>query len=348
MPFHLQPACHQLRQTHAHALSYRRTLLDLAFTSGGTVQEQAVALEHGDALLVRVQREGHGLTRNFVVVDLDPPGRTRLWPEQLESLGGPLLAQTWGVALHALLGQENLAWQLLYVRGPALGTSAYLETLNLENPVQLLPCARVPLLLPAQDLLALTLTRAENLWRLPSCDWLATLQVEDVNPLALLRAWLGRQTLPWTLHDVEMPHPGQLTATLRAQKPLEPPPGIEVKVHKDLQRLGFPVNDALLAWPLDWLPQPLAVQTLANGLWLAGLHPRLADEVELPEMLPNLRAEWQVEALTRETPNPVLVAVTAAEAASPVPAGLTGEVWRLPGHGEELLAARGMTGRLAV
>lgn len=368
MPFDLIAATARLSRHHAEGLEFRRTLLDIAFTAACPLREEAVSLEHGDALMLHLQSPSAGAlstARSFAVVDLEPPGHRAAWPETLDSLGGPLLAQTWAVALHALLASGgDLPWRLLYVRGPALGTADYLRERLGDGgaAIQLAPCptvARAPaaldgvapaaldgVALAALDGVALTLRRAENVWRLPACDWTAQLTVQQPQPLALLRSWLAALRDPWTLHELQQPSATQLTAILRAARPLVLPAGVSAHAARALPRLSFPVNDALLAWPEIWLPQPLAVTTQPDGLWLAGLRPALPAGEVLPESLAGLSAEWQVTAVARRAAAESLLAVTAAEAQGPVAAGLDGPLWRLPGAGEVALAVRGLTARL--
>ena len=96
----------------------------------------------------------------------------------------------------------------------------------------------------------------------------------DYQPaLAHLRAWLRALPGPWTLHQLTLDATGALAAILRADRPLQPPAGMTLRELPDAPRLAFPVNDALLAWPQTWLPAPLAMRTLSDGLWLAGLTP---------------------------------------------------------------------------
>ena len=99
-----------------------------------------------------------------------------------------------------------------------------------------------------------------------------------------------------------------------------------------------------LVKPQALLPQPLAARTQPNGLWLAGLV--TDDDVELPENVQQMQAEWQMEPLLREASAQVLLAVEPHEAQGPVPAGLMGPIWRLPGPREHALATRALLARL--
>ncbi len=347
MPFAVHQAAERLHRVHGDALAFRRALLDVAFAAGCPLSEQAVALEHGDAVTLRMAAPGAGQpTLQLAVLDLDPPGRLPAWPPQLDSLGGPALVQTWLLALHTLLREAaGQPWELLYTRGPALGVPAYVRERLGPTPatVQLVPCPTLPSHGAALDGVALTLRRAETLWRLPACDWTATLVAAGPDALGRTRAWLQALPGPWTLHQPTLAADGQLQAIVRAAGPLLAPAGVTLHELQDVPRLVFPVNDALLAWPAQWLPQPLAVRSLADGLWLAGLVPPVADDAPLPERAGGLALDWQVEPVARAAQDQLRLGVTAAEALGPVAAGLDGPVWRLPGRGELAVAARALT-----
>ena len=162
MPFDLNQAALRLRALHGDPLAFRRALLDLAFASGCAVSEQAVALENGDAVALRIA-SGEQPAQAFAVVDLDPPGRG-VWSPERDSLGGPLLAQTWAVALHALLQQRaGPAWALTYTRGPALGVPTWVQERVADDgrpTIQLAPCPSQPSSGDAQDGVIVTLRRA--------------------------------------------------------------------------------------------------------------------------------------------------------------------------------------------
>ena len=353
MPFDVSQATDRLRHLHGDALAFRRALLDVAFAAGCPVSEQAVALEHGDAVTLRMASPGTAADRpalRLAVLDLDPPGRAGQWSAELDSLGGPALAQTWAVALHALVRTAGAEpWELLYTRGPAIGVPGYVRERLAATAatIQLVACPSQPTRGEPLDGVALTLRRAENLWRLPACDWTAALSVGGPDALLHLRTWLQTLAGAWTLHDLAQRSAGPLTAVLRAEQPLTPPPGIALRELNAPPRLAFPVNDALLAWPRAWLPQPTAVQTLPDGLWLAGLTPPVMDDAALPAHSGALTLEWLIEPVARSAAGQVLIAVSAAEALGPVAAGLEGPIWRLPGASEVELAVRGLSARLA-
>ncbi len=353
MPFDLRQAANRLRNLHADALAFRRALLDVAFAAGCPVSEEAVALEHGDAVTLRMASPGAepGQPRLLVaVLDLDPLGPAGTWPAALDSLGGPVVAQTWLLALHGLLRQgRDAPWELVYTRGPALGVPGYVRERWAQpaETLQLVPCPTQPSDTGALDGVALTLRRAENLWRLPACDWTAALTAESPGALAHLRAWLRALPGPWTLHQLTLDATGALAAILRADRPLQPPAGMTLRELPDAPRLAFPVNDALLAWPQTWLPAPLAMRTLSDGLWLAGLTPPVPADAPLPEQVGGLTLEWQVEPVARSADQQLLLAVGKSEAAGPVAAGLDGPIWRLPGVSELAFAERALAPRFA-
>ncbi len=352
MPFDVSQATDRLRHLHGEALAFRRALLDVAFAAGCPVSEQAVALEHGDAVTLRMASPGAAADQpalRLAVLDLDPPGRAGHWSTELDSLGGPALAQTWAVALHALVRTAGARpWELLYTRGPALGVPAYVRErlAQTASTIQLVACPTQPSQCDPLDGVALTLRRAENLWRLPACDWTAELSVEGPDALIRLRTWLQALSGAWTLHELAQRSAGPLTAVLRAEQPLTPPPGIALRELNAPPRLAFPVNDALLAWPQTWLPHSTAVRTLPDGLWLAGLTPPVADDAALPGQVGALALEWQIEPVARCADGQGLIAVSATEALGPVAAGLDGPIWRLPGAAEVDLAVRGLSARL--
>lgn len=350
MPFALHPACQRLRQTHGRSADFRRTLLDLAFASGAAVSEQAVALEHGDGLVVRLQSGDPDASRHFVVVDVDPPGRGGTWPPTLTALGGPVVAQTWAILLHALLSQPQ-PWALMYVRGPALGVAAYVGDLTADSPrIQVAPVPETPGPTVAMDVVSVSLQRAENVWRLPACDWTGRVEAPD---LGILHHWLARQTGAWTLHDVHQPAGHPVQAALRLASAPNPPtsgepdPAVIWLLGTPPQSLGFPVNDALEAWPRAILPQALASRSLGDGLWLAGV--AAADDVaaisEWPETCGGLSATWDDAQLTRVPAEVERLAVVAAEV-GPIPAGPGRAAWLVPGGGEVEQALRGIGARL--
>jgi hypothetical protein len=348
MPFDLPQAVKRLSQLHGQPLAFRAALLDVAFAAGCPVSEQAVALEHGDAVTLRMASHSadgaNGL--QLAVLDLDPPGGPGTWPRALDSLGGPTLVQTWAVALHALLDvAPDQPWQLLYTRGPALGVPGYVRE-RTGTAVQLAPCPTQPSHTRPWDGVAVTLQRADNIWRLPACDWLAAITLPGDDALLRLHDWLRALPGAWTLHQLTQTSGGDLTAIVRADQPLLPLPGMTLHELTAPPRLTFPVNDALLAWPSTWLPQPLAVKTQHDGLWLAGLTVPLAEDASLPEQLGALALEWQVEPVARDAAGQVRVAVSEKEAVGPAAAGMDGALWRLPGAGEAEVALRGLKAKL--
>lgn len=349
MPFDLHPAIARLRHLHGEPLPFRRALLDVAFAAGCPVSEQAVALEHGDAVTLRMASAHDAPVRTqFVVLDLEHPARGARWPAHLDSLGGPNVAQTWVVALHTLLlHAQDQPWELLYTRGPAIGVPSYVrERLGQSDAtVLLVPCPTQPTQATALDGVALTVRRAENVWRLPACDWTVRVEGQGEHVLRQLHDWLRALPEAWTLHQLTL-QGERLSAILRTVRPVTPPAGLTLHELSTLPPLSFPINDALLAWPTAWLPQPLAARTLPDGLWLAGLTAPIADDAPLPEQVGALALEWQVEQVAREAAAALLVAVSAAESGGPAPAGLDSAVWRLPGEGEVDAAVRGLTARL--
>ncbi len=353
MPFDLDQAANRLGRVHGHAVAFRQALLDVAFASGCPMREQAVALEHGDAVTLRMASRDPAMAASvtrFAILDLDPPGHAATWAPELDSLGGPGLAQIWAVALHTLLGQtDERPWELTYTRGPALGVSAYVrDRLDAQaSTIQLVPCPSVPSHGRAMDGVALTLEPTQNVSRRAESGWTVSLTVAGEDALARLRSWLHGVSGAWTLHQLDLRSHDALTALLCADRPLEPPPGIAIQAWPESPRLSFPVNEALMAWPETWLPRPLAVRTLDAGLWLAGLTSTVAEDAALPERAGALALTWQVESVAREVSAQVLVAVDAAESIGPVAAGLDGPIWRLPGAGERALAARGLAARLS-
>ncbi len=350
MPFDLPSAANRLRHLHSDPLPFRRALLDVAFAAGCPVSEQAVALEHGDAVTLRMASSVPGDPRlRCVVLDLDPPGHRTTWPATLDGLGGPVVAQTWAIALHTLVRHaRELPWELIYTRGPAMGVPTYVqERLQADDPtVQVAPCPSQPSSPLALDGVSLTLRRAENVWRLPACDWTIRVEVVGAETLPRLRAWLRTLHGAWTLHALSLSNQ-RLTAILRTERPVVPPEGIALHELSAPPPLAFPVNDALLAWPADWLPSPMAARTLTDGLWLAGVTPEVADDAALPEVVGGLTAEWQIEPIARAPTHTVHLAVSAAEAAGPVAASGARTVWHLPGALEANLAVRGLKARLA-
>ena len=257
MPFDLNQAALRLRALHGDPLAFRRALLDLAFASGCAVSEQAVALENGDAVALRIA-SGEQPAQAFAVVDLDPPGRG-VWSPERDSLGGPLLAQTWAVALHALLQQRaGPAWALTYTRGPALGVPTWVQERVADDgrpTIQLAPCPSQPSSGDAQDGVIVTLRRAENIWRLPACDWTAALTVTGDDALTRLRAWLLDLPGDWTLHQLHQRSGEALTAVLRADRVLQAPLGIAIRETSEVGRLPYPVKNAVRGAPPHG-PQP--------------------------------------------------------------------------------------------
>ncbi|MSP93488.1 MAG: hypothetical protein EXR79_17135, partial [Myxococcales bacterium] len=193
MPFDLVFAARTLRARHRDALGFRQALLDFLFAAGCSVREQAVALEHGDAVCVRTT--GPAAPNGepalvLVAVDLDAPAPVRSlggeiprWSESLATLGGPDIAIGWLAALRALVAStRQRPWEAIFVRGPALGTAGYLGALleGLPPEAQIVQlAASLPPTGPGEavntaatcfDMARLELVRSRNIWRFPACD----------------------------------------------------------------------------------------------------------------------------------------------------------------------------------
>ena len=359
MPFDLAPAARALRAQHGDAMGFRRVLLDHLFAAGCGVREQAVALEFGDALCVRTGQalDQAGPALCLFALDLDPPGghAKAQWPVGLASLGGADVAIGWLAALRAVLKAEPKApWQLVYVRGPALGLGAYAASLQAELPaatrcVQLVPSVAQADGAQDLDLLALELTRDRDVWRLPACDFTYAVCAEQpqAHGLQRLREWIAAlgPNAAWTLHDLHL-QPGslqRLTATLRTDRPAPTAPaGMAILEAQAGQRLSFPLNDALgalthlehdLAQTLHGaLSRPLQLSAQPGGLHLHAVVPPGLDEDALPPRAQGLGAQWRIEALARSGQAVQRgLAIGAQDLAGPVPAGLEdAELWRLP------------------
>ena len=370
MPFDLASAARALRARHGDAMGFRQVLLDHLFAAGCGVREQAVALAFGDALCVRTSGAAQATGKPLCVLalDLDPPGSTRdprqpqpHWPPHLASLGGPDVAIGWLATLRSLLSTDpQRPWQLIYVRGPALGLADYVGSLQEEVPdgaqiVQIVPSLAMANPLTSLDFLRLDVARAVNVWHFAACDYTyaLTAEVRDGDGLGCLQrllADLGANA--WTLHDLQLQpgEPQRLAATLRSAQPVaHSAPGVALVEADAAQRLMFPVNDALaalhalapaLAQP--WQPalqRPLHAAALADGLCLHAVVPPGLDADALPQDGKSLSFSWCLEPLAR----PALLeerglATGADDHAGPIPAGVHGaQVWRLPlltGEGE--------------
>lgn len=220
MPFDLSQAAYRLGQVHRDAVAFRRALLDLAFAGGCPVSEQAVALEHGEAVMLRMASVGtfDRPTLRLAVLDLDPPGRAAIWAPELDSLGGPTVAQTWAVAVHALLRQAvGPSWELLYARGPAFGLPAYLGDLAAQTAatVQLVPCPTQPLQGEGRDALGVE-TRADGL-RVVGLIPPAGVNVQ-------LRKSAGGRTLTRDIESVMRQVDGQMLIAVAAEESIGPAP----------------------------------------------------------------------------------------------------------------------------
>lgn len=359
MPFDLASAARVLRAQHGDAMGFRRALLDHLFAAGCGVREQAVALEFGDALCVRTgqAQDEAGPALCLFALDLDPPGghAKAQWPSDLASLGGAEVAIGWLAALRALLkAQPKAAWQLVYVRGPALGLGAYAASLQAELPAETKSIQLVPSVAQAEcaqdlDLLRLELSRERDVWRLPACDFTYAVCAEQPQGHGLrhLRELIAAlwPKAAWTLHDLRL-RPGtpqRLSATLRTDQPAPTAStGMAILDAQADQRLGFPINDALgalshlerdLAETLHGaLSRPLQLGAQPRGLSLHAVVPPGLDEETLPTRAEGLEAQWRIEALARAG-QPVQrgLATSVQDRAGPVPAGLGGaDLWRLP------------------
>jgi hypothetical protein len=365
MPFDVSAAARLVRSRHADGFGFRRALLDLLFAAGCNVREQAVALEHGDAVVMRTQGPAAPVGDEplwVIALDLDPPGGSSggTWAPGMQGLGGPAVVIGWLAALHALLKAEGQRpWELVYVRGPALGTASFAAWLLESAP----PGSRVVHLAPrsgevaavgeqtqACDLVRLDLIRPRNIWRFPACDHTAAVSVDAAPGQAVrqLRAWLqSNPAMAWTLHDLRL-LPGareRLTGVVRTSQPLPPaPPNHEARPLPTDQRLLFPVNDALSAllqlgnlMPAPWhlaLPAPLAAEGLPDGLRVYVLVPAGTACDDLPDRIGTLTLHWSDAALGRA---PAVaeegLALQADETRGILPASLdrTRQVWRFDG-----------------
>jgi hypothetical protein len=329
-----------LRAHHDDHAAFRAALLDLLFATGCAVGESAVALEAGDASVVRASGPAAPALRPplvLVALDATPPhlasvgeavGPAR-WPSALAGLGGPAVAVAWVAAVQALCQPSvRRPWRALYLRGPADGLAAFAasELAELEadaEVIQLATTGAEPDPPAALALGWLELQRPRNVWRLPACDHSYALAGRLPWPGALdaLDALLVQldRTLDWTLHDVHLYFGAevQLTAVLRTSADLAPlPPAFQVRAVPDNQRLMFPVNDALAALrglperlPAAWaeaLRRPLHLCALPDGLRLGFLVPSAlaeADAVDaLPERVGPLAASWRAEPLVAPPP----------------------------------------------
>lgn len=359
MPFDLDQAAAGLRRRHGDDLGFRHSLLDLLFAAGCAVSEQAVALEHGDALCIRAGGPATSSLESellVIAIDLDPPhlggvaaamGRPGRWPAALASLGGPGVAIAWISAVRALVsGDNNRPWRAIYLRGPALGLGAYVRGVLAEvsprtEMVQVVPS--VPADVPGDaspcDLVRLDVTRARNVWRFPACDLSYAIADAAPWPVALSRLNqlvddLGADAA-WTLHDLHLYHADQarLAAVLRSSvPPTRVPEGMRATEVDAGQRLMFPVNDALAALtPLGaelesaWqgaLARPVHMHVLPDGLRLFAVAPVAKPAPALPERSAGMTLSWQVEPLAILPTLAVLpFAVSDRERLGPVPPG---------------------------
>ncbi|MSP91603.1 MAG: hypothetical protein EXR79_07345 [Myxococcales bacterium] len=360
MPFDLARAARLLHARHDDALGFRFALLDLLFAAGCSVREQAVALEHGDAVCVRTAGPAAPVGDAplwLVAVDVDPPGPggRGTWRDDLAGLGGPDVAVGWLAALHAVLqGHSQRPWELVFVRGPALGTAGWVQALTDAAParadvVLLAPCARAGGADRDVDLARMDLRRPRNIWRFPACDHTNAVAI-DCAPgtgLARLRGWIARSPgAAWTLHDLRV-SPGprdHLTGVLRSSLALQPDEaGCTARALESAERLLFPVNDALSAHqqlahllPAPWgdaLATPLALESLPDGLRTHMLVAGGADDSDLPDRIGTLALSWSAGPLGRAArADAVRVAVAGDEVLGLAPAGIERphSVWRTP------------------
>ncbi len=359
MPFDLAKTAARLRVCHGDPLGFRHALLDLLFAAGCGVSEQAVALEHGDALCIRAAGPNAPSLENellVVAVDLEPPhlagvaasfGEPSRWPKALASLGGPTVALSWVAALRALVHSgTKRPWRALYLRGPALGLGAYVRgVLSEVSPrtemVQVVPS--IPTSVEGDsapcDLVRLDLVRSRNVWRFPACDLSYAIRgnARWESGLSDLRATINSlgSDAAWTLHDVHLYHAQEasLAAVLRTSSPLsQVPDGISATEVDAGQRLMFPVNDALAALgPLserlnsawgDALQRPVHMHVLPDGLRIYAVTPVAAKAPTLPAKAGNLSASWQIEPLAVPPSLAVLpLSVSELERLGPVPPG---------------------------
>lgn len=361
MAFDLARAARTVHAKHSDAFGFRFALLDLLFAAGCNVREQAVALEGGDAICVRTAGPAAPSPAQRLVIfalDLELPALhggdpAGCWPGWLAPLGGPATAMAWLAALHALQdSKQQRPWELVFVRAPALGGPAFLRDLiEMEGDAEvvvLLPASELPM--QPWDLLRLELNRPRNIWRFPACDH--TARVAGKAPFG--QAWTAlRQALSalgpaaaWTLHDLKIAagENADFSAVLRTSVALPAVEGLQTSALDSDARLLFPINDALSALQqlgerlpndaAEALLQPHHAATLPDGLCLHTLVPPLPEDLELADRAGAMSATWQVEPLTRDTPQRPqrLLAVSAAEiqgaTLAELPAAVT--LWRTP------------------
>lgn len=360
MPYDLQRGADRVRAAYDEPMALRQRMLDMLFAAGCSVSEQAVSLADGEAMAL--QAAGPGAERDaqprvFLAVDVEAPGARSLtprWPCHLASLGGPDIAIGWLGLVRALVEAEpKTGWHAVYVRGAAVAVDGYLRSIAARLPreaalYQLLPrvaAAAVTTEEHGLHVLRVTLRRAKNVWRLPSCDHAYV--VEGLLPsgevFGRLRAVLGRvgRALDWTLHDLRAASGAgaQLSAVLRTSAPVDVlDDTLRLTPLEDDSRLMFPVNDALEAIAAlaeaapaslgGLLARPIAMQVLPDGLWfdtiLAGT---AAQQVAgLPRHVGGMDVATRTARLCGPPPRAVLDV-------SGAPGGATGPV---PGRLDEL------------
>ncbi|HAN30892.1 MAG TPA: hypothetical protein DCQ06_04790 [Myxococcales bacterium] len=368
MPFDLTNAVTRLRQVHGTGQPLRNAMLELLFTTGLPVREQAFALSHGDVLCMETcgpAAPSLEPPRVFVLVDLIPPHLASVakildepaqWAAPLQSLGGPTVAAAWTATLHSLtLDESRRPWRLLYVQGPAMGTSEAMRSLigGVESDAELiviLPSVLEDGLTGQTSVIQLDLTRSRNVWRFPACHHSYAIDGEvpfEDEAVALNGLIEGLDSGgAWTLHDLHI-YPSEtirFSAILRSAEPMDlDVQGFTQRDIAESERLMFPINDAMgvlltLAEQLaglwgDALRQPLHFRVLPDGARVYALIPAGTDWASvLPERIGAISVEAQESVLSTDLQGEIsALALDDSDRLGPCPAGLEpSAVWRVP------------------
>ena len=343
-------------------------MLDLLFTTGLPVRERAFALQHGDAVCMEASGPAAPSLeppRVFLLVNMLPPhlssvarvlGAPARWAPGLQSLGGPSILAAWATLLHCLANDEGRRpWRLLYVQGPAMGTSEALSTLiGPQEPdaelIVMVPSVKAPGLTGDLSIVRLDLTRSRNVWRFPSCNH--SYAVEGDVPFqdaAVSLNGLVEQLdagAAWTLHDLHIYQAEQVrfSAILRSAEPVAlTVDGFTQRDIDGAERLMFPVNDVIgvlrsLAEQMagiwgDALRQPLHFRVLPDGAQVYALVPDSPEWRDaLPDRLGAITIEAELTQLASDiTSEAATLAVDDSDFPGPRPAGIpAGVLWRLP------------------